>query len=266
MHETLPSLIERALSGNQRPLEFYLRDQSRLPGPRANLELLADVCDELVMCMPQRSEEVRALLRYLTREEKTVASNTPEEFIVTCGVAALGASATTDPGWRKEVYMLLRGFARSTSWRVREGVVIALQYLLITTAQQETLTFLLGLAETGTYLQQRACVAAVAEPRLLATSDMQESALAIQQIVLRRVREVAQSERKRDDFRTLRQALGYTLSVVVAALPEPGFALMRECASWNDSDIAWILRENMKKKRLARFNDYMEQLRVLLAG
>lgn len=266
MHETLPSLIERALSGNPRPLEFYLHDQSRLPGPRANLELLADVCDELVTLMPQRSEAVRALLRYLTREEKTLTSNTPEEFTVTCAVAALGACATTDPGWRKEVYILLGAFACSASWRVREGVVIALQYLLITAAQQETLTFLLGLAETGKYLQQRACVAAVAEPRLLTAPDMKESALAIQQIVLRRLREVALTERKRDDFRTLRQGLGYTLSVVVAALPEQGFALMCECASWNDPDIAWILRENMKKKRLARFSDYMEQLRVLLAG
>jgi hypothetical protein len=28
---------------------------------------------------------------------------------------------------------------------------------------------------------------------------------------------------------------------------------MRECAAWNDADVAWILRENLKKKRLAKF-------------
>jgi hypothetical protein len=28
---------------------------------------------------------------------------------------------------------------------------------------------------------------------------------------------------------------------------------MRECAGWNDPDITWILRENLKKKRLAKF-------------
>jgi len=44
-HSTLSSLVERALTGNQRPLEFYLLDQSRLPGPRANLELVDDVSD-----------------------------------------------------------------------------------------------------------------------------------------------------------------------------------------------------------------------------
>jgi hypothetical protein len=40
---------------------------------------------------------------------------------------------------------------------------------------------------------------------------------------------------------------------------------MRECASWNDADITWILRENLKKKRLAKFTDYTEELNRLLA-
>ena len=40
MHETLSSLLARAFTGNRRPLEYYLREQSRLPGTRANLELV----------------------------------------------------------------------------------------------------------------------------------------------------------------------------------------------------------------------------------
>src|SRR5256884_9009777 len=40
MYETLSSLIARAFTGNRRPLEYYLREQSRLPGTRANLELV----------------------------------------------------------------------------------------------------------------------------------------------------------------------------------------------------------------------------------
>ncbi len=39
-HSTLSALVERSLAGNLRPLEFYLREQSRLPGTRANLELV----------------------------------------------------------------------------------------------------------------------------------------------------------------------------------------------------------------------------------
>ncbi|HEY6539671.1 MAG TPA: hypothetical protein VIZ18_01995, partial [Ktedonobacteraceae bacterium] len=72
------------------------------------------------------------------------------------------------------------------------------------------------------------------------------------------------SERKREDVRILRQAMGYALSVMTAALPDQGFALMRECASWDDADINWILRENLKKKRLAKFSEQVEQLAKML--
>jgi hypothetical protein len=47
-------------------------------------------------------------------------------------------------------------------------------------------------------------------------------------------------------------------------LPERGFALMRECASWDDPDINWVLRENLKKKRLAKFPEQVEQLAKML--
>jgi len=73
------------------------------------------------------------------------------------------------------------------------------------------------------------------------------------------------SDRKREDFRVLRQALGYAVSVVTAAAPERGFALMHQCVKWGDTDINWILRENLKKKRLAKFVGYTEGLSKLLA-
>ncbi|WP_136625169.1 hypothetical protein [Dictyobacter kobayashii] len=71
-------------------------------------------------------------------------------------------------------------------------------------------------------------------------------------------------DRKCEDFRTLRRTLGYTLSVVTAALPEKGFAFMCECALWNDTDINWILRENLKKKRLAKFPQQIATVTELL--
>jgi hypothetical protein len=40
---------------------------------------------------------------------------------------------------------------------------------------------------------------------------------------------------------------------------------MRECASLNDGDVTWILRENLKKKRLAKFVEDTEVLAKLLA-
>ncbi len=265
MYATLGSLVERAIMGNQRPLEFYLRDQSRLPGTRANLELVNDFSDLLAAVAAEQPEHTRGLLKYLTNEAHTAAqTNTPEEFVLLCGVVAYGACAGTQPTWRSEAFEVLADYAEHASWRVREGSVMGFQRLLITSSQ-ETIRHLKNMATRGNYLRQRAAVAAIAEPPLLKSDELVEAALSIQHTVLERMRCVPAEERRSEPFRTLRQALGYTLSVVTAAAPERGFALMRECASWRDTDITWVLRENLKKKRLAKFPEDMETLIRLLA-
>jgi hypothetical protein len=58
-------------------------------------------------------------------------------------------------------------------------------------------------------------------------------------------------DRGRDDFRSLRQCLGYAWSVIVATYPEIGRPFMERWLDSQDPDIAWIMKENLKKKRLA---------------
>jgi hypothetical protein len=264
-HSTLSSLVDRALAGNQRPLEFYLREQSRLPGPRANLELVNDLSYLLAVLTKEQPDHVRDLLNYLISDDRAkVTSNTPAEFVVLCGIVAYGACAAVYPKWRSEVFELLDQYACNPCWRVREGVTLAFQRL-VTAVPQETISYLTIMAMQGNYFQQRAAIVSIAEPALLHNSDMVRAAMAIQQVVLERLHAAPGTDRKREDFRVLRQALGYTLSVVTAASPEKGFALMRNCATWRDADITWILRENLKKKRLAKFVEYTEGLSRLLA-
>ena len=265
MHDTLSSLVERALTGNQRPLEFYLRDQSRLPGPRANLELANDVSYLLAASVAKYPENVRSLITFFANgDRKTVPSNTPSEFVMLCGIIAFAACAAVQPAWLDEAFNMLRHYACSSSWRIREAVAIAYRRLL-SPHPQETIPQLLNLAEDGSYLQQRAAIATIAEPSLLYTADMVTIALQLQRIALERVREVPTADRKLEDFRILRQTLGYTLSVVAATAPDQGFALMRESATWNDADISWILRENLKKKRMAKFTEHTAEVSKLLA-
>ena len=266
MYDTLTPLVERAMMGNRRPLEFYLREQSRLPGQRANLELMNDLSHLLAVLTQEQPDSVRALLNHLIHHHyKGVANNTPEEFVMLCGVVSFGACAAVKPEWRGETIEFLNDCAGNGSWRVREGAAIAFQRLL-QMAPQETLHHLTGLACTGDYWQQRAAIAAVAEPALLNALEMVNGALEIQRVVLGRLHLAPAAERKREDFRALRKALGYTLSVVTAAAPEEGFALMRDGAAWGDADIIWILRENLKKKRLAKFAEYTGELGRLLDG
>lgn len=265
MHDTLTSLVERALTGNQRPLEFYLRDNSRLPGPRANLELANDVSSLLAASISRYPTNVRMLIdEFANGNRKMVPSNTPEEFIMLCGIIAYGACAAVCPGWREDTFELLAHYACNANRRVREGVVMAYQRLL-TAEPQESVPHLFALATEGNYLQQCAAIAAIAEPALLYEHELLVAAMEIQRIILERTHSASAVDRKTEDFRTLRRALGYTLSVITAAAPLQGFALMRECASWRDADITWVLRENLKKKRLAKFVEETEELTKLLA-
>ncbi len=264
MHDTLSSLVERAFTGNQHPLEFYLREQSRLPGSRANLELVGSLSNLLTAVSSEQPDQVWRLLIYLVRDETTITSNTPDEFVVLCGVVAFGACATVRSEWRNKVFGLLSRFASSGSWRVREGVALAFQRLL-PVAPQETIEYLTELAMKGNCFQQRASIAAIAEPPLLNTPTMIDASLTIQHLVLERLHALPTAERKREDVRALRQALGYTVSVVAAAAPEKGFALMSECAAWSDPDINWVLHENLKKKRLAKFIEHTDKVTRLLA-
>ncbi|HEU5379325.1 MAG TPA: hypothetical protein VFV38_28215 [Ktedonobacteraceae bacterium] len=259
MQDTLQPLVMRALAGQPGFLEFYLRDQSRLPGARANVELAQDFSHILAFKAPTCPRETRALLNHLVRDEKHVVSNTPGEFILMCGVLAFGYCAAAIPTWRPDIFPLLTHYACSLAGRVREATALALQRLLVA-APDEILPALRELLERGDCLQQRACLAAISEPSLLESSEFVSAALSMQRAAVERLRALPATQRRRSDVRILRQALGYTLSVVTAACPDSGFALMCEIATWNDPDINWILRENLKKRRLAKFRDYTDKV------
>ncbi|GCF07846.1 hypothetical protein KDI_14100 [Dictyobacter arantiisoli] len=252
------------MTGLPRPLEFYLLEHSRLPGPRANLELANDVAYLLATASAEHPQAVLSLIKTFSNgDRQLVTSGTPEEFVMLCGIVSAGACASVRSEWREQITELLNHYACSSSWRVREAVSTAFQHLLSADTRM-TLECLLQLAQSHNFLQQRAAVAAIAEPRLLYGPELCEDALQLQRIVLEQLARVPALERKNEDFRVLRRALGYTLSVVTAALPEKGFALMRECALWNDHDVHWILRENMKKKRIAKFTQEIARVTELL--
>ena len=58
-------------------------------------------------------------------------------------------------------------------------------------------------------------------------------------------------------MRTLRQALGYGWSVVIAATPDDGLRRFRRLEASDDTDVTWIVREHRKKARLKRLLDLL---------
>ncbi|MDZ7884267.1 MAG: HEAT repeat domain-containing protein [Mycobacterium sp.] len=205
----------------------FLAEHSGLPGPRANTELAlayASVAD---------------------RSQIDLAIASADEYLAMCGTVGLGAAAT-DAGALAALHRL----ASDPRWRIREAVAMGLQ--------------LLGDHDFGALerivrvwvrdrdpLVVRAAAAAICEPRLLGTPHGAAVAIAICAEATATITGWPPDSRRDSALRSLRQTLGYCWSVAVAAAPEDGLPVFRSLDD-TDSDVAWVIAQNLKKKRLAR--------------
>jgi hypothetical protein len=216
----------------------YLRDESGLPGPRGNLELAQVVADE---------GSLELFQRYLTFTPEIAPTNSPDEFLAFCGVVGLGRLLAEGQSQHLET---LRRCASDPRWRTREAAAMALQRL--GDAEMDRLVAEMARWAQGKPLEQRAAAAALCEPRLLARPDHAAAVLHILDQITSSVSGLV--DRKSEDFLALRKGLGYCWSVAVAAMPQEGKALMEKWLASPDKDIQWIMRENLKKNRLARMD------------
>jgi len=233
----------------------FLREHSGLPGPRGNLELVqaaADIGDE-----PRFREWISV----------GGGSRPTDEFLGICGIVGIGRLAAEG---RTELVDELLAYASDPRWRVREAVAMALQRV----GDRDTALLFRIVREwaEGTGYAQRAAIAAVSEPRLLKTAEASRAAVDLVDRVTSRLEE--SGERRSDEFRVLRQALAYCWSVVVACSPSYGRPRMERWLGSCDSDVRWILRQNLRKARLRnldpawvdRVNSELEGLDLLDRG
>jgi hypothetical protein len=214
----------------------YLLKESGLPGPRGNLELAHAVA---------QIGNQRQFESFLDIPIEQAPTNDPHEFVVFCGVLGLGKLAAE--GDHLQIARL-RTYASDPRWRIREGVATALQ--LVGDRDMPLLLSEMNVWAEGNWLEKRAAAAALAEPRLLKDADSVRAALKVINSVTSSM--VTSVDRVNEDFKVLRQAMGYCWSVVVAALPSEGKPLMEKWFSSSDKDIRWMMRENMKKNRLMK--------------
>lgn len=216
--------------------EAYLLRESRLPGPRANLELLAAVADE---------GTTDRLLTLAAVGPDDAPTGTPGEFLAACGAAGLGARIARG---EEALWPRLRALASDPRWRVREGVAMGLQR--IGDVDMDGLLRAMDAWAEGGPLERRAVVAGLCEPRLLTAGVW---ARAVFDLLDRVTESIAREpDRRSDGARALRKALGYGWSVAVAAFPSEGRRRFERWSSSADPDHRWIVRENLKKKRLQR--------------
>ena len=218
--------------------DAYLRQESGLPGPRGNIELAQAAAAE-----GQESQ----FQHWLALDADQAPTNSPAEFLPFCGVLGLGR--LTAEGKRDHL-TTLRLCASDSRWRMREAVAMALQKL-----GRRDMSDLLDEMQDwskGNALEQRAAAAALCEPCLLRQEQDTRRVLHILDDITASIRQV--EERKDEDFKALRKGLGYCWSVAVAALPDEGKETMEKWLLSEDKDIRWIMKENLRKKRLGRMD------------
>ena len=230
-------------------MDSFLLQESWLPGPRGNIELARAVAED-------GDEEL--FLRYLAYDEQRAPTNSPEEFLAFCGVLGLGrllAEGRTD--W----LTTLRECASDGRWRVREAVAMALQRW-----GQTEMHLLLREMEVwgkGSLLEQRAAAAALCEPCLLKDRDDPRRVLQVLDGITGSIEGV--EDRTSDQFKALRKGLGYCWSVATVAFPEEGKKLMEKWLASEDADVRWIMKENLRKKRLERMDmGWVQKCREIL--
>ncbi len=213
----------------------FLLKNSGLPGPRGNLELAQVVAEEGTKL------QFEQFLSFQAKE------NTPELFLVFCGVVGFGKLAALG---EHKLFVRLRSYASDSRWRIREAVAIALQYV----GDNEMKVLLKEMQDwsQGTWYEKRAAAAALAEPRLLTKPKIVRQVLQILNQITRDV--VSAGHPNEQAFRVLRQSLGYCWSVAVAALPEAGKPIMEKWLVSKNPDVRWIMKENFKKNRLFKMD------------
>lgn len=132
--------------------ESFLLAESRLPGPRANLELAMAAADE--------GDEAQ-FLSWLSLDAEAAPAGTPAEFLPVCGVLGLGRLlAEGDRG----VLPRLRAAARDPRSRLREAVAMALQRW--GAADREALLDEMESWAAGSLYERQAAASALGEPSI----------------------------------------------------------------------------------------------------
>ena len=221
----------------------FLRAHSGLPGPRANLELVQAAAD---------AGEENAFREWI---ELGSGDDPTDEFLAVCGVVGLGrlVAEGAPTSWKSCTCTRRIPVGESAKrWRWRcSASVMRISPLCFDVVQ--------AWIEDRGYVQ-RAAIAAVAEPRLLKADGAGKAAIDLVDRVT--VNLTHMPERRSDEFRTLRQALAYCWSVVVAGDPAYGWPRMERWVEFPDPDVRWLMSQNLKKARLARLDpSAVERLR-----
>jgi len=227
-----------------------LIQNSKLPGKRANLELLYTFANSAT------DQEVELCYKYKYSD----LNNTPEEFIVMCGVLGYCVLNKSNP---QNALDRIEEYAISSSWRVREAVAMGIQELALN--DSKVLIETLDQWSMGNEKVKRAIIAGLCEPKVLKNKYILEN-------TFRYLRQFTDelslcSVKLTEEQKILRKALGYAWSVAIVENESIGTSLFETLINNDNKNIRWIVKNNLKKKRLEKMNaDWVKNMIGIIAN
>ncbi|MDR0517708.1 MAG: hypothetical protein LBH25_11755 [Fibromonadaceae bacterium] len=205
----------------------FLEKESRLRGPAANLNLVKQFAEEAT------AEQIDLCLEMLNKISDV---STAASFVAMCGVAASG---------NPEVF---RKAASSSNWQVREAAVIGLQKLGL--KNLDSLYAIFDSWENASLLEKRCIAATLCEPALIKNEEMAEKLLTVLNTYMQLIE--LKKNVKSEEYKAFKKAMGYCISVVIAASPKKGKEFFEGWMQSPSFEVRWVLSDNLKHDRLRK--------------
>jgi hypothetical protein len=213
-------------------LERFLIENSKLPGPRANLEL--------AFALSEVYENIKVLTKWTEIDADHADVNDPKSFLPFCAAIALGRLYTKTKDNR--IIRILKKLAGDDRWRIREAVAFGFQRIGEDNISELKRIFSEWIVKSNNR-EKRTILVSLAHPEILD----ENTALFCFEIL----EYVFENMERDDDFEILKKGLEFTISVYIVANPESGFSFIEKWIG-KDKVIDEIIKTNLKKNRLLK--------------
>jgi len=224
-------------------INHFLIANSGLPGPRGNLTLSHEAAEKTAALWSSDVVFAKTLLRSWETSQM--------EYLRHCFTVACGAVCRDHSETRGELVPKMKQCLYDRFWRTREGVMFGLQEMTLKDPAY-VVNLLEDWCREPDAMLLRNAVIVLSEPRLLkADSKVIASCSSFHTRAISFYLNSSKTERKTSDFQLLKKTLGFSVSVLISVDPSH-FPLLEGWAAIDDDDARWIVKENLKKARIAK--------------
>jgi hypothetical protein len=243
-NEALTRALDQAITGDARALFELLGRVSGLPGPRANMALVAAFASE---CAARGKRADALVTQMATLHVDTAPGASKYEILPMCGVAALGARAASDAGAMRAL-ATLHDCADDLRYRVRECVAHALAR--IGEARGEALAHDLASWMDG-FFHASAVLMALSDPAWLAKIASHDIVIARFDEGFTLAKDAARAAARYPGYKALVDVLGVAPSIAAARFGVPIFDMLARWAAVKEPVLREAIAKNLAGPKLA---------------